>query len=58
MVLTIVTDSIFTVLANVSNKNKKTSAPVNNKIHSDGLRLLKCLNSTIFRCKSMEACIL
>ena len=33
VVLTIVTDSIFTVLANVSNRNKKTPAHVNNKFH-------------------------
>ena len=32
MVLTIVTDSIFTVLANVSNKDKKTSAPMNKQV--------------------------
>ena len=48
MVLTIVTDTIFTILANVSNKDKKTPALVNNKIHSDGLRLLKCLNKYKF----------
>ena len=33
VVLITVTDSVFTVLANVSNKNKKTSASVNNKFH-------------------------
>ena len=54
VVLIIVTDSVFTVLANVSNRNKKKHLLMGTT------SFINCLhvNSAIFRRKSVETCIL